>query len=391
MIPRETIKKGKEKVMNVNTSKKINYNQLDPKRLDEVFEKNNFCFTRQLRISVLKKVLEEKYTNEKKELEKMKVESANSLTIKESIRLYRLNHLKSLSEFQLENDFVHYNDKVLVDSYLKAFWDELSKYIQTLGHADTIFEEIEKLGKQEVSVRNVCDYNNNFAKRVIDESDCFDGIRLVDAVKHFNDTSGANEITDLSKKYGLSIPKYWRKNDLQLRLKSALEAKNELSAEMIEKIDASSIKKLTVLLDENNVDSKLHLTKADMIDIIIRTVDKDKVTSCARTVKPELEKVVKEVIIQKERRVQEERRKNRRNAAPNVIVTPVVVDKAKDYEELLKTIISNQEIMIEQNKESLNKTVEFKSHGLSKTFNIVILILIISVVVFWILWGDTLF
>lgn len=365
--------------MNVNTSRTINYSQITPEQLLEVFENNNVYFDRALRIAALRKVIETKYSSEKKELEKMKAEKSNEMSIKEFIRLNRLESSSTLSEYQLEADYQYYDDKNINDLYLNLLWDKLAMHILSLDNAEAIFDDIDNLEKSDYTMKNVCKYNQVFYKRVLDENDFFDGIHLVDAVRHFNETSVAIEIRKLSEKYMLDIPKYWKKKDLQLRIKRELKVRQELTAEITETINTSSVKKLQVLCEELNIDPKLHITKTDMIDMIIKNVDKNKVSEVAKIVEVVIEDpVVEEVPVVE---VVEE------VVVPEVVEVPVVLENGKDYEDLLKQIIANQGIIIKQNEEANKYQPTEQSNQLNKIFNYIVITLIVIVALIWIIYG----
>ena len=361
----------------------INYKKIRPEQIVEVFEKNNVYFDRDIRIAALRKVLLTKYETEKKELEEKKETNSSEMSIKEFIRLNRLENYNTLSEFQLENDHEYYNDKALTNEYLQLFWDKVSAHIQTLSNSDAVFEDLHNLEQSEVKVQNVFDYNQVFRLRVLDPSDYFDGIHLVESVRHFNDTSVATEIRLLSNKYNIFIPKYWTKSDLQKRLKKELKLKGELTPSMIVKIDSSSVKKLKELLEQFNIDSKSHITKTDMIDIIIKNVDKNKVTEIAQEKEVEID-VPDEVVP-----VEEVKEEVQEEVIP-VVKEEVVVVQNPQNEELMKIIIQNQEIIMKQfeqmNVEKVSQQQQ-ETPMFTKTFNIVLLVLISIVSIIWIIYG----
>ena len=361
----------------------INYKKIRPEQIEEVFEKNNVYFDRDIRIEALRKVLLTKYETEKKELEEKKETNSSEMSIKEFIRLNRLENYNTLSEFQLENDHEYYNDKALTNEYLQLFWDKVSAHIQTLSNSDAVFEDLHNLEQSEVKVQNVFDYNQVFRLRVLDPSDYFDGIHLVESVRHFNDTSVATEIRLLSNKYNIFIPKYWTKSDLQKRLKKELKLKGELTPSMIVKIDSSSVKKLKELLEQFNIDSKSHITKTDMIDIIIKNVDKNKVTEIAQEKEVEID-VPDEVVP-----VEEVKEEVQEEVIP-VVKEEVVVVQNPQNEELMKIIIQNQEIIMKQfeqmNVEKVSQQQQ-ETPMFTKTFNIVLLVLISIVSIIWIIYG----
>ncbi|MFA6800564.1 MAG: hypothetical protein WCR19_00490 [Acholeplasmataceae bacterium] len=214
---------------------------------------------------------------------------------------------------------------------MELFWKKLTNYIQTLDNADAIFNDIEKLEKQNVVIKSVCDYNRYFSSRVLDDENCFDGIRLEKAVSHFNQTSLATEIKKIGEKYRIETPSHWIKEDLQTRLRQGLKAKHELTPELSEKINNISIRELKGLLVKNNMNSKMHITKEDLIEIIIKSVDKNKVSEVSKFEDIDNEDIVVETKPSKD---------EVKIFMPEDKKEKEVVDNM-DYRELLKTIIAN--------------------------------------------------
>lgn len=352
--------------------KMINYANVDPKLLGELFKKNGIFFPRSLRIDALRKAIESKFIEERDNLLKTEKEESNEMGIKDYIRLNRLNNYVSLSEFQLENDFEYYNDVNINQNYLHLFWEALSELIKKLENAKDIFEQLSKL-KIIGSIDNIkiLDYNLYFKSQVLDEVDYFDGIHLVETVKHFEITSVASEIRLLAKKYDIFIPKYWNKADLQLKIKQELDLKKLLTKRLLDKIDNSSVKNLKIMMDEMKLESRTHITKADMIELIIRNVDKNKVTEIAK------KETAKEFapIIEEE---------DEKNMQTNPVVVPT---KDIDYTDLIKQVIENQEFIIEELKNRQDNVIDKSNEKRDKIFNIVVIGLIILVSLIWITYG----
>lgn len=383
-------------------SKIINFKEVDPTELEQVFVKYNVFFTREFRMNILKKIIEPKYIAEKEKLEKEKDSSEKSMNIKDSIRLHRLGYYKALSEFQLENDYIYYDDKLMIEDYLNLFWSEMENYISTLDTADKIFDEINNLEKKDVVIKSVCDYNRYFSSRVIEQNNYFDGVPLHSVVKLLNETSTEKEILRLSDKYRIFIPKYWTKNDLQMRLKKHLQAKHELTPELIRTIDSCSVKNLKTMLNDNNVDSKLHLTKKDMIYIIMKKVDTNSVCSLPQDeddleittpiVKPVVveEPVIHKPVIEepildevKEEVTEEPDTKKETTVLSS---TKVVEDNNKECDKLLNVVISNQDTIIKQNEEPKVRKNEYNNVKYNRVFSIIILVVIVVLCITWLIY-----
>jgi hypothetical protein len=168
---------------------------------------------------------------------------------------------------------------------------------------------------------------------------------------------------------------------LVIRLKKALKVKNELTKQMVDKIDSSSLKDLKILLEKYNLDSKTHITKTDMIEIIIKNVDKNKVSEIAK---------VEEIIIDEPNEVvpvvEEVAPVVEEVVAPAPVVVQEVVANPQN-EDLMKIIIQNQEIIMKQYEMMNQNDKEDSPNTYTKVFNIILVVLIVIVSIIWILYG----
>lgn len=360
----------------MNIKKTINFTNISPETLVEVFKKHQVTFPRKLRVDVLLSLIEPKYIDERNKIQKQKEEDESSMNIKAFIRLNRLMNYNNLSEFQLENDYDYYKDVNLNTLYFSTLWDRFVKHLDEHPYHDEVFKDIEELEKEEdLKMLSVFKYNKVFASIITDDDDYFDGIHLVESVKHFNDSSVATEIKQLGDKYDISIPKYWTKADLQARLKKELKLKKMFTKELETKIDESSTKITRGMLDDLKVDSKLHITKTDMINIIIKNVDKNKVSEIS---KKELEE---ELAIAEVSEVSEPVVAIVETKVPEVVKEIVTQNTTGiDYSNMLQQIIDNQKILIEQ-------TSKKEISNMDKVFNYIVIGLIVIVVLIWMIFG----
>lgn len=328
------------------------------------------------------------YEEELELLEKQRNDEDTKHNTTEALRYLRLENFKALSELQTEHDLDKYRNEELKESFLNEFFTNLTSHISEMDNAETVFEDIDSLEEKPQKIKSISKYNRHFDSLILDKKDCFDGVDLVNAVAHFNQTSSSSEIVKLGNKYNLTIPRYWKKSDLQKRLKDYLVEEEKLTVDLEEQINTSNVEELKVLLDQNNLDSKVHITKRDMIDIILKCVDENECLIELHD-KPVLniakEEVKEEPVTKEEPIVKEE---------PLVIEEPVVVPQQiiqqvhnPEYENLLKQIIKNQEIIISQNEKYGTCDLEEKTFKFSRIFNIVILILIVVVAIIWITYG----
>lgn len=358
----------------------IKFTKIAPEKLLEIFKKHQVTFPRSLRIKVLAELIEPKYIEEKEKLINQEKESVNSMSINDYIRLSRLNQYNKLSEFQLENDYGYYNDANLNKVYFSTLWDELVNHLENHPYVIEVFKDLELLKQTEDLVEfNVYKYNLAFSSIITDEDDYFDGIHLGESVRHFDASSVANEIKKLGEKYDIEIPKYWTKLDMQAKLRRELKIRKMYNDDYEEKIQAASKKEVCSMLDDLKVDSKMHITKSDMINIIIKNVDKNKISEISIKEMAEESEIGETPTIVEETPVVEEP-KPESLEVENVVKSVVLNEHQIDYTYLLQQIIDNQEIIME-------RSVVKKTTMLERVFNYIVALLIILVVILWVVFA----
>jgi len=358
----------------------IKFTKIAPEKLLEIFKKHQVTFPRSLRIKVLAELIEPKYIEEKAKLISQEKESVNSMSINDYIRLSRLNQYNKLSEFQLENDYGYYNDANLNKVYFSTLWDEFVKHLENHPYVVEVFKDLELLNQTEDLVEfNVYKYNLAFSSIITDEDDYFDGIHLGESVKHFDASSVANEIKKLGEKYDIEIPKYWTKLDMQAKLRRELKIRKMYNDDYEEKIQAASKKVVCSMLDDLKVDSKMHITKSDMINIIIKNVDKNKISEISLKEMAE-ESEIGETTAKIEETPVVEEPKPEILAVENVVKSVALNDNQIDYTYLLQQIIDKQEIIME-------RSIAKKTTMLERVFNYIVALLIILVVILWVVFA----
>ncbi len=363
----------------------IKFMKLDPEAILEVFKKHQVTFPRSLRIKVLSESIESKYVEEKMLLLKQEKESVNSMSIKDYIRLSRVNQYNKLSEFQLENDYEYYNDSNLNKVYFSALWDKSISHLENHPYIVEVFKDLELLetteNKEEYTVYK---YNLAFSAIITDEDDYFDGIHLGESVTHFDTSSVATEIRKLGEKYKIEIPKYWTKSDMQEKLRRELKIRKMYDDDYEVRIQIASKKVVCSMLDDLKVDSKMHITKSDMINIIIKNVDKNKISEIS------IKEMKEESQIEEPVSVVNEPIPVVVEPVPEVVEVEKFVERRtgnisnKDYTYLLQQIIDNQEVLMERSG--------IKKHTkLERVFNYIVTFLIVIVVILWIIIAFELF
>jgi hypothetical protein len=355
--------------------------KIAPEKLLEVFVRHQVTFPRSIRIKVLSELIESKYIEEKKRLLDQEKAEPNSMSIKEYIRLSRLNQYSILSEFQLENDYDYYNDANLNKVYFINLWDEFVSHLENHPYVAEVFKDLELLDSNEnLEDLSVYEYNLAFASVITDEDDYFDGIHLGSSVKHFDTTSVANEIKKLGEKYSIEIPKYWTKTDMQDKLRRELKIRKMYDEDYELKIQVASKKVVCTMLDDLKVDSKMHITKADMINIIIKNVDKNKISEIS------IKEMAEEAEIEEPKQEAVEPIPVVIEKSPEVVEVKEVIrevennESHKDYTYLLQQIIDNQEILMERSGHK-------KLTALERVFNYIVAFLIILVVILWVVFA----
>lgn len=336
---------------------------ISPFTLSRLVKNSKFSMNRATRCDFMREVLENNYIQELKDLQNKQKEDINSLSIGEKIRIIRLKSYKKLSEFQMESDFEYYGDVSRAKEYISKYQSFIVEgLVAKIGQDQFDAEILENDYNYNVEELTVAKYNEIYQENVIDDDDYFDGVYFMDAIKHFNETCVTKEVVALGKKYGIKLPKYWSKQELQDKLIRYYSEKGKLTKKLETEVKAYTLTEVKAKLSEVGISSENHTKKASMIDYIIRTMTRNHIE----------EEIPQVQIIPEE--IQAIMPINDNN------------ENNENYEHYLKEIVRNQEKVI-MYLQKMSKNAPQEETQLQRVLTITVFLLIIFVAIMWTIYG----
>ncbi len=202
-----------------------------------------------------------------------KVIEAKTLNLSDEM-MYRLRFYPDFSEFQLQSFYkmaytqdmdLQYKKSlfkvILLNARLLNVTDE--NVLKMLDLAPEPFEEFDKF--EETILPLFYDFNKDF-----------DGIRKETLTTSMRKSATANDIRDLGAKYGISIPKRLKRDEMQKLIEEGLRKQHKLTEEMKAKLDKLPIINLQRVAKQNGIKVSVDLKKEDLIAYLLNEVDKAK-------------------------------------------------------------------------------------------------------------------
>lgn len=202
-----------------------------------------------------------------------KVVEAKSLNLSDEM-MYRLRFYPDFSEYQLQSFYkmvyqpemdIKYKKSlftlILMNATLLGVTDE--HVLQMLELAPEPYEEFSKF--EDVLMPALYDFNKDF-----------DGVRKETLVVSLRKSATALDIRDLGQKYGISIPKRLKRDEMQALIEEGLRKQHKLTEEMKAKLDKLPIINLQRVAKQNGIKVSVDLKKEDLIAYLLNEVDKAK-------------------------------------------------------------------------------------------------------------------
>lgn len=202
-----------------------------------------------------------------------KVKIAKTLNLSDEM-MYRLRFYPDFSEYQLQSFFQMVHQPEMDIIYKKSLFKLLLMNATLLGLNDDNFlamlelapEPYEEFGKFEETILPLFyDFNKDF-----------DAIRRTTLVVSLQKSATAVDIRDMGKKYGISIPKRLKRDEMQALIEEGLRKQHKLTEEMKAKLDKLPIINLQRLAKQNDIKVSVDLKKEDLIAYLLNEVDKAK-------------------------------------------------------------------------------------------------------------------
>lgn len=193
--------------------------------------------------------------------------------------LYRLRTYPKFSEFQLQSLYKLVCDETNDFYNYKAFLFEiLFRNCEKLGLTDAIIKKMLELpnGQDDFS-----HYQDNIFAAFSDYGRQFDGLTTNDLLDNLPKSATANDIRDMGAKYGFSIPKRLKKEEMQAIILKELKKQRKLDEAMNEKVASLPIMGLQRLAKDNNIKVSIDLKKEDLIAYLLSEIEKANLPSVA--------------------------------------------------------------------------------------------------------------
>lgn len=233
----------------------------------EFFNEIGLMIPRELRIRVLRTVLNPVVNNHQMVLESLTDEVQ-----------YRLGWYDNFSETQLINLLPQFNNDELVQSYLAELWLELLTYMvsKKVSESDTLklYELAEKYLYEPFF--DYAEFNKTINPLFYDNPNEIDGLTVDKFRPVLFKSSTTVEIREIGEKYGVKVPRRIKKQELVDIIKQELRERNQLTPEEEAKIDKLSVIPLQRYAIDHDVKASIELKKEEIIEYIIKNAQETK-------------------------------------------------------------------------------------------------------------------
>ncbi len=200
-----------------------------------------------------------------------KVKIAKTLNLSDEM-MYRLRFYPDFTEYQLQSfyhmtcdtsDFITYKQNlfkiILMNTTLLGISDEQVKALIDLESEP--YEDFDTFEKTIMPI--FYDFNKEF-----------DGVKREVIINVVRKSATAQDIRDLGSKYGISIPKRLKRNQMQSIIEEGLRRLHKFTVEIKEKLDKLPIINLQRIAKQNSIKVSIDLKKEDLIAYLLEEVDK---------------------------------------------------------------------------------------------------------------------
>jgi len=225
-----------------------------------VFQNANFSLPRQLRMDVLRLLLESHVKQTRKE----RLALADELN-------YRLKWFYQYSDFQYVNLLVYYQNENLNKSYVEKLLTSMFEYLVEQKREDIIqsLRDAKKSQNDPFDFQNILLYNNTFNQIFKDKAEEIDGLTLNLIRPLLYKSSTLQELKAFGEKYGIVVPRRLKKEQLLNVIYLELQSRGLLT----EDLKAELKKKSVVLIQRYAVDHDIkvstELKKDEIIEYIL--------------------------------------------------------------------------------------------------------------------------
>jgi hypothetical protein len=258
-------------------------------QVNSFFKELGLTIPRELRINVLKEILQERVVETRK----------SRLTLADEIN-YRLSWFDQFSETQLENLLIFYDDADLYKQFLELFWTDLLAYFLKKGVSS---KDLKKFVEGSVAhVRAVGldlpkmkSFNREIKDLFFDRSGKIDGLTPEKIRPVLYKSSTLHEIRDLGSKYDVDVPRRLKKAELADIIIKELKDRDQWSESLEQKIRSMSVLVMQRYAKDHNIKASTELKKEEIIEYILSNAKETKEAYFTPTSQAAYEKEVEQI------------------------------------------------------------------------------------------------
>jgi len=304
---------------------------------------------RELRMYVLKENLREKVVETRK----------SRLTMADEIN-YRLSWFTEFCETQLENLLVFFDDERIFRNYLEDFWTDLLGYmVEKQVPADDMKKlydlSVNHVKQHGLVLPNIKTFNRGLKDIFYDSFGRIDGLAPQKLRPVLYKSSTLGEIRDLGLKYGVSVPRRLKKNELAEIIINELKDQGKYTEELEKKIKGMSVIVMQRYAVDHDIKASTELKKEEIIEYVLKHAEETKETYF---VPQSIEEYDKEVHDVSEEVVEEEPVKKEPEEEPKETVVETVEEPKEEEKQEEPEDIFVEEPIIEQEIEKVKTKIE---------------------------------
>ena len=225
-----------------------------------VFQKANFLLPRQLRMDVLRQLLESNVKQTRKE----------RLTLADELN-YRLKWFYQYSDFQYVNLLVYYQNEKLNKAYVENLLTSIFEYLVEKKREDIIqlLRDAKKSQHEAFDFQNIAFFNNTIDQIFKDINLEIDGLPLNLIRPVLLKSSTLQELKSFGEKYGIVVPRRLKKEQLLEVIYLELQSRGILTDDLRNELKKKSVVLIQRYAIDHDIKASTELKKDEIIEYIL--------------------------------------------------------------------------------------------------------------------------
>lgn len=225
-----------------------------------VFQNANFLLPRQIRMNVLRQLLESNVKQTRKE----------RLTLADELN-YRLKWFYQYSDFQYVNLLVYYQNEKLNKAYVENLLTSIFEYLVEQKREDIIqlLRDAKKSQKEAIDLHNIALFNNTIDQIFKDNDFEIDGLPLSLLRPVLLKSSTLQELKAFGEKYGIVVPRRLKKEQLLEVIYLELQSRGILTDDLRNELKKKSVLLIQRYAIDHDIKVSTELKKDEIIEYIL--------------------------------------------------------------------------------------------------------------------------